>query len=171
MSVSLLPLLIWMGQAAAAEWGQFEYDFDADKKSWQEIQAQLPAPPKAETLHRFEVSSVNSHRYFLDLASLSGGGDGVVRYTMVIRTSGGAENVSFEGMRCDTGERKTYAFGRPGGEWSRNKYARWDLIDARSATSYHRELFFHYFCTVEGPADMKVIRHAIERGGIRRGGD
>lgn len=169
--LSLCVLLLWVGQAAAAEWGQFEYDFDADKRPWLEIQTQLPAAPKAETLRPFDVSSLNNHRYFLDTASLSAGDDGVVRYTMVIRTAGGAENITFEGMRCDTGERKTYAFGRPGGEWSRNRYARWETIDARRETSYHRELFFHYFCTVDGPANMKVIRQAIERGGLRRGGD
>ena len=104
-------------------------------------------------------------------ASLSSGDDGVVRFTVVVRTAGGAENITYEGMRCTTGERKLYAFGRGDGEWSRNKYARWEPIDARGATSYHKELFYHYFCMVDGPGNMNLIRQAIERGGLSRGGD
>lgn len=153
------------------EWGGFEHDFDAENKPWQEIQSRLPAPYAPEQLHEFEVGGGRGHHYFLDPASISAGEDGVVRYTLVIRTAGGASNVNFEGLRCDTGERKIYAFGRPNGTWSRNKYARWDPIDARSATSYQKELFFHYLCTVDGPGDLKVIQRALQQDGIRRGGD
>jgi hypothetical protein len=176
--VSVALLLFWTGAACAGGFvedkfkgPQFEYDFDADVKPWQEIQAQLPAMPKAETLREFEVGGGRGHRYYIDPASLAGGEDGVVRYTLVIRTAGGAENINYEGMRCATGERKIYAFGRPDSGWSRNKYARWDLIDARGASSHHKELFFHYFCTVDGAGDLKTMRRALERGGIRRGGD
>lgn len=155
--------------------GGFEHDFDDDKKPWQEVAAKLPAYPKAENLIPFEVSSATRHQFFIDQASLSSGEDGVVRYTVVIRTTGGAENVSFEGLRCGTGERKLYAFGhsdgKGGGNWSRNRYARWELIPARQATSHQRELFFHYFCTVDGAGDMAVMRRALRVGGIRRGGD
>lgn len=169
---------VWAGGALAGgiiedrfKGPQFEYDFDAEQKPWQEVQTQLPAPPKAAALHPFQVGGASPHRYFLDADSLSAGTDGVVRYTVVIRTAGGAENVTFEGMRCADGERKIYAFGHPDGTWSRNKYARWDPINARSDNSYHKELYFHYFCTVDGAADMKTIRRALDRGGIRRGGD
>jgi hypothetical protein len=62
----------------------------------------------------------------------------VVRYTVVVKSPAGAETVSFEGMRCESGERKLYAFGRAdgqgGGEWSRNRYARWDVIKGRQQT-------------------------------------
>jgi hypothetical protein len=149
----------------------FDAEFDAEQRPWQEIQAQFPATPKVEDLVPFVVSSASRHGYFLDRLSLSAGADGVVRYSVLIRTAGGAENVSFEGMRCATGERKIYAFGRPGGEWSRNKRARWEPIQVRRADSYQRELFFHYFCSVDGAADMKVIERALRVGGIRRGGD
>lgn len=146
----------------------FEHDFDANAKPWEEIQAGLPPPPEPAKLMPLEVSPASPHRHFLDPAAISAGGDGVVRFTIVVRTAGGAENVSYEGMRCDTGERKIYAFGRPDGTWSRNKYARWEPIQVRRQDSYQRELFFHYFCNVEGPADMRVIRRALDRGGIRR---
>ena len=176
--ISGLLLLICAGSVGAGgfiedkyQGSQFEYDFDADNKPWQEIQAQLPAAPKAGALREFVVGGGGRHRYFLDPASLTSGEDGVVRYTLVVRAAGGAENVNYEGMRCDTGERKIYAFGRGDGAWARNKYARWERIEARRDNSYQKELFFHYFCTVDGAGNLELIRKAIEQGGIRRGGD
>ncbi len=170
---AVLPLtLALFVPAAAAGWGEFEYDFDADQKPWQELEAELPAYPRPERLIPFEVSAASRNRHYLDPDSLSVGEDGVVRYTVVVRTPGGAENVSFEGMRCESGERKLYAFGRPdgkgGGSWSRNRYARWEPIPARQATSYHRELFYHYLCTVEGKGDLAAIRRYLRQGGLYR---
>jgi len=169
----LLPLILILAwQVASAGWGDFEYDFDEDKKPWQEVESRLPPYPRAEHLMPFEVSAATRNRHFLDGASLSVGEDGVVRYTVVVRTPGGAENVSFEGMRCDTGERKLYAFGRSdgkgGGEWSRNRHARWEPIPVRQAASYQRELFYHYLCTVEGKGDLAAIRRNLRQGGFYR---
>ena len=170
MNKRLALLLLICSGSAMAEFS-FDYDFDANQKSWQEIQAKLPAVPKPENLIPFVVSAASSHHYFLDRNSISAGEDGVVRYTVVIHTSGGAEDVSYEGMRCSTEEQKLYAFGQPDGKWSRNNYASWAPIHLRQATSYQRELYQHYFCTQDGPADMKVIQRALSNGGIRRGGD
>lgn len=158
-----------------ADWRGFEQDFEAEEKPWREIEASLPAYPRPENLVAFEVSAATRNRHFLDAASLSVGEDGVVRYTVVVRTAGGAENVSFEGMRCDTGERKLYAFGRStasgGGEWVRNRYARWEPIPVRQAASYSRELFYHYLCTVEGKGDLAAIRRYLRQGGLYRDGE
>lgn len=153
--------------------GNFESDFDENAKAWKEIQSQLPPYPKAEGLIEFDVSAATSNRFYIDYNSLSVGKDGVVRYAVLIRSPTGAETVNFEGMRCETGERKLYAFGRQdgkgGGEWSRNRYARWDPIPARQASSHQRELFFHYLCTVDTAGDLQKIQYAVKRGGVRRG--
>lgn len=104
-SLTLIPL-----PSALAGWGKFEYDFDEDKKPWQETQTQLPAYPRPEHLVPFEVSVASRNRYYIDEESLSVGESGVVRYTVVVRTPGGAENVRL-GTRCDDGQHKLYAFG------------------------------------------------------------
>lgn len=150
--------------------GNFESDFDENTKAWKEIQAQLPPYPKSENLISFEVSSATSNKYFVDLPSVSTGADGVVRYTVVVKSPAGAETISFEGMRCENGERKLYAFGRSdgkgGGEWSRNRFAKWDVIKDRQQTSYQRALFFHYFCTVEGALNLQEIHRLLKTGGL-----
>lgn len=154
--------LIW---GEPDKWGSFEYDFEDSAKAWKEVEAQLPAYPKAADLIPIDISPTASNSYHVDYLSVSAGSDGVVRYTMLVKSPAGAETVSYEGLRCTTGERKLYAFGHAGGTWSRNRYARWEPIQARSQNSYHRVLFFHYFCTVEGAANLKAIQHLLKSGG------
>lgn len=151
---------------ANSKWGEFEYDFEANTKAWQEIQTQLPAAPKPETLIEVKLDASTRNQLLIDAASLSVGDDGVVRYSAIIRSPSGAENISFEGLRCATGERKLYAFGRTGGDWSRNRYAKWEPIQARQAGGYHRELFFHYLCTVGTRSDAPTLIRLLKSGGI-----
>ncbi len=144
--MKILPaLLLCLPLAAHAEWGQFEYEFEQDKP-WAEMAAQLPAYPKADNLIPFNVSSATRNRYFVDAESISVGEDKVVRYTVVVEAAGGAKNVSFEGLRCETGERRLYAYGHPDGSWSKARNAGWEPIRFRSLLSYHKALFEDHFC-------------------------
>lgn len=177
--LAVILLGLWSFQAPANTdaliWGDshgladFEYDFDENAKAWKEIQARLPPYPKTENQVEFVVSPATSNRFYIDYPSISVGGDGVVRYTVLIRSPAGAETVSFEGLRCETGERKLYAFGRKNGDWSRNRYAKWEPVPVRQATSYQRELFFHYLCNVGTAGSLEKIRHAVRSGGVGRG--
>ncbi|MEW5893319.1 MAG: CNP1-like family protein [Pseudomonadota bacterium] len=165
----LALLLAQPAFAASPSWGSFETDFDEEQKPWQEIQAQLPPAPQANALIPFSVDATATAKYYIDNNSLSVGEDGVVRYTVVIVSAQGARTVNFEGMRCATGERKIYAFGRPNGEWVRNRYPRWEPIKARQQASYQRELYFSYFCAGgEGLASLATIRYRLKTGGYRQ---
>ena len=142
----ILPvLLLCLPLAVHAEWGAFEHEYEQDKP-WAEVAAQLPAYPKAENLLPFTVSSATRHRYFIDAASISVGDDKVVRYTVVIEATGGAKNVSFEGLRCESGERRLYAYGQPDGSWTKARNAGWEDVKSRSLLSYHKALFETVFC-------------------------
>ena len=138
---------------------------------WQEIEATLPAYPKPEQLIEFKAGPATSNRYFLDAESLSTGDDGMVHFTMVIKSPSGAQNVSFEGLRCTNGEHKLYAFGHPDGNWSRNRAARWEPIQARNQNNYQRELFFHYFCNVNVKRSVPELLRVLRSGGIYPQGD
>lgn len=141
----LSTLLLILPLTAYAEWGQFDFEFESDKP-WVELSAQLPPYPKPENLVEFNVSSATRNRHFVDTASISVGKDKVVRYSVVIEAAGGATNVSFEGMRCATGERRLYAYGQPDGTWSKARNAGWEGIRFRSLLSYHKALFEDHFC-------------------------
>lgn len=140
---------------------QFEDDFDDPYKPWQEVAVQLPAAPQAGDLIPFDVSATATHSFAIDAMSVSTGTDGVVRYTLVSISSAGARNVSYEGIRCNSFEKKLYAFGQADGSWSRSRRDRWELIQGNAANRHHAILAGEYFCldsTVAGRADQIVER-------------
>ena len=148
--------------------GRFEVDFDEAVVAWQEVQAQMPSAPVDADSLAFEVEGRPGFRYAIDRKSLVVGGDGVTRYSIVITSSTGVRTINFEGMRCATGERKIYAFGRADGSWSKNRAARWDYIRARVAGSYHSILFHDFLCAGgEGTASVEQIVQRLKRGGYR----
>lgn len=142
---ALLTCLAFLHVPAWAEWGDFEFEFEQDKP-WVEMAAQLPPPPKADNLIPFTVSSITRNRHYVDAASISVGADKVVRYTVVVEMVGGARNVSFEGLRCESAERRLYAYGQPDGSWSRARQSHWETIKLRSLLSYQKPLYEDFFC-------------------------
>jgi hypothetical protein len=144
--LAALALACAFSAPASAQWAGWDYEFDQEKKSWNEIQAQIPAYPKERSLIALNIGGELRHRYYIDADSISRGEDGVMRYTAVIRASGGATNVTFEGVRCETREHKLYALGRNDGTWVRARDPNWSHI-AYSATAPHRGMLFRdYFC-------------------------
>ena len=119
-----------------------------------ETLSEPPPFPRADTLIEFEVKDVPNLRFFIDGATLSVEG-GVVRYTLVARSAGGAENVSFEGLRCRTAEHRRYATGRSDGTWTKASSSPW-----RPHAAWHKHLQRDYFCP-----QMQPIRDGAE--GVR----
>lgn len=160
----LLALSLLLECATAMAQPQFEEEFDDKEKPWEEIAIQLPAAPKPENLLPFYVSATATQSFTIDAQAVSVGTDGVVRYILVATSNGGAKNVSYEGIRCESFERKLYAFGQPDGTWSRSKRDQWERINSLAANRQHAALAKDYFCqekTVSGKADELVnrIRH------------
>jgi hypothetical protein len=131
---------------ASAQWREWDADFDEDKKSWKEIEARIPPYPKPENLVRVQTGAATPHQFFLDANSLTLGEDGVMRYTVVVKTAGGANNVTFEGMRCETREQKLYAVGHTDNTWVRARDPKWQRIVLRDLTPHHHTLYYDYFC-------------------------
>ena len=104
------------------------------------------------------------NRFFVDEASLSVGADRVVRYVAIILSPSGAKNVSFEGLRCDTYERRYYAFGREDGSWSKARGNEWRRLRTDTVNGYAQTLAREFFCpdgiaiqkTEEGVAALKA---------------
>lgn len=154
-------LVLLTGVAAAHAQSKFEEDFDDQEKTWQEIAVQLPPAPAQENLLPFSVSATATQSFAIDAKSISVGTDGVIRYTLVAASQSGAKNVSYEGIRCATYERKLYAFGQPDGNWSRSRRDQWERIQTNAANRQHAALFKDYFCnekSVAGDADDIVRR-------------
>ena len=146
---------------------------EEDKKEWGEVEVKLPPHSKPGNLIRFEVSSASSNRFYIDPDSVSVGGDGVVRYTLVIRSAAGAENISYEGIRCETREQKYYAFGRRDGNWSSAQSPEWRYIEYKEINRQHGVLYLDYFCPDKrrpvGPPPV-IIRRLKYGAPLRSGG-
>lgn len=128
-------------------------------KEWQEVEVQLPASPKAEDLLNFYQSGTQS--FGIDGKSLSVAKDGTVRYTLVATSSSGVKNISYEGIRCETYEKKLFAFGRSDGSWSRSRRDGWDKISETATNKQHHILYKEYFCdgaTLAGKAPLLLDR-------------
>ncbi len=132
--------------------------FDADT-NWEEGDYTLPPPVDEATLRPFFVSSASPNRFFVDAASVTVGADGVVRYVLVVRTPGGAENVTFEGIRCATGERRLYASGRKNGDWTPLKRSEWQAISDNDYNRPRAALAYDYFC--DGPVPPRDRADAL----------
>ena len=153
--------LICCGTALADQ----EKPYDFEEKPWVEEQTVLPAFPKPENLIEFEVGPTEHNRFFIDGSTISIGNDGVVRYVLVLKTSGGATNVSLEAMRCGTRELKLFAVGRSDGTWDKIQNPQWRLIENKLINHHHAILSRDFLC----PAGHTPRDAADAQAGFRRG--
>jgi hypothetical protein len=172
MAVATLAAFLWMPPAFSQS--QFEEDFDDTGKTWREIELQLPAPPTADNLIPFYVSANARQNFALDEKAFSIGKDGVIRFTLVSTSPSGARNISYEGIRCATFEKKSYAFGREDGSWSRSRRDQWEPIARNAANRQHGVLAVDFFCeskAVAGGRDMLLQRLRGNQPSSTRPGD
>ncbi|MBI3524796.1 MAG: CNP1-like family protein [Betaproteobacteria bacterium] len=151
-----LGLSLSLGLVAAAAPAQYSVDqgYDtADSQRGHESEVPLPAFPRQENLVEFYVSAPASNHFFIDAKSVSIGPDGVVRYTLVVKTAGGATNISYEGIRCSTSEYKLFATGRSDGAWARARTDDWRPIENKNINRHHAALNSEYFCHDGLPPD------------------
>ncbi len=123
---------------------------ELDPRDLPEEQVVFPAWPSQADLVEFVVSAATDNHFFIDSKALSIGKDGVVRYTLVIKTPGGAVNTSFEGIRCSTASNRIYATGRPDGTWAPSRNEEWQRIENKSRNRHHAALFSEYLCQLGG---------------------
>jgi hypothetical protein len=99
-----------------------------DEPEWAETQ--VPPPPAFDMKKLVAVDVPGSSlAYGVDPASIQiSKKDGIVRYVMVAKSTTGATNVMYEGLRCSTGEFKTYSRYSPEGEWKPVTDAQWRSV-------------------------------------------
>jgi CNP1-like family protein len=137
---------------------------DFDSKPWETQKALLPSYPKDGNLIRFYVGPALPFAFFVDPASVGFGQDGVVRFTLIARSTSAATNVSYEGIRCATYERKVYAYGRSDGSWTQARNSQW-IPMTRVQANQHAALADDFFCTAErGVRAPEEVSRTLARG-------
>ncbi|MGE0330731.1 MAG: CNP1-like family protein [Ramlibacter sp.] len=92
---------------------------------WKELEAPPPPAFELSRLVPFDVSINSALQFGVDPATISIGRDGVVRYVIVARSSSGTITAMYEGMRCNTGEVRTYARYNASAGWARATGSEW----------------------------------------------
>ncbi|MBR7799494.1 CNP1-like family protein [Undibacterium fentianense] len=141
---------------------------EKEVKVWIDSPVHFPASPISENLLAFY--SNESQRFFIDRLSVSVAADGSFRYTIVSISSTGAKNVSYEGLRCDSNEKRLFAFGRHDGSWSASRRDNWDGFSARGINQQHATLAWDFVCeggSVAGNAD-KIIQRIQQKQSLRQ---
>ncbi|MBI2306762.1 MAG: CNP1-like family protein [Rhodocyclales bacterium] len=171
-----VPMLLFVLSSGARAAGPEDYELlrksivgdradNFDEKPWVEIQHQLPPAPDLKHLISIDVGALSDNTFMIDEQSVTFGADEVVRYTLVVTSPGGARNVSYEGMRCATAERRLYAFGRPDGSWAKARNSQWVKISENSLNRHHAALFRDYFCSAGGTvSDTEGARRVLPKG-------
>ena len=157
--------LIFLSALAISGHAFADVEDNYETKLWQESEVQLPAAPRDETLQAFYVSAASKNQFLIDLATLSVGQDGVIRYVLLVLAQEGGRNVTFEGMRCETRQHRIYASGRRDGSWSRSHNNAWLGIQEAYANRQYAALFADYFC----PGGLIVQDAAEAKEALRRG--
>ena len=165
----VLPLALVSMFAAGQPAPRSDYNLPSEREepAWDEQKPTLPAFPRDENLVKIQIDGASGFSFFVEPESVSVGKDGVVRYTFVARSSGGATNIAYEGIRCKGRERKLYALGRADRTWVAARNPQWgsisDLPDNRLQATLHDA----FFC----PARIIVRDADTARTLLRRGGD
>jgi hypothetical protein len=167
----ILPLALACTAVAAqpAPRGIYSPPNEKDEQPWDEQNPKLPSFPKEENLVRIQVDTGAGFDYFVDLESVGVGSDGVVRYTLVARSDGGATNIAYEGIRCKGRERMLYALGRADQTWSAARNQQWTSISDLPVNRLQTTLHDSFFCPARIIArDTEEARLALKRGGHPR---
>jgi len=113
---------------------------------WEEAEVKIPTAPPSKALKPFYVSATSKLNFALDAPSIVFGKDEVIRYVVVITTPSGAEQVSYEGIRCEKYEWRLYATMQKDGGWHKTANSRWQVIKNTGYNSYHAALVRDAFC-------------------------
>lgn len=107
-----------------------------DNPDWQETE--VPAPPKFDPKQRvvIDMPPYVSMEFGIDPATLAVTADGIVRYVMVAVSPSGSVTAFYEGIRCATGEVKSYARANASGVWTLVNDPEWRKLSDRQPSKH-----------------------------------
>lgn len=131
-----------------------------DEPEWKETE--VPAPPKFDPKRRIAIDMPRyvSMEFGFDPATLSITSDGVVRYVMLAVNPSGTVTAFYEGIRCATGEVKSYARANAEGVWTLVKEPQWRRLNDGQPSKHALALAMQGACEDNAPArsEADVVR-------------
>jgi hypothetical protein len=146
--LSLLILTLWAGMTSA--------QIVALYPDWKE--SETPSPPtfSQAQLIPLRMPTYVSLKFGVDPSTLSITPDGIVRYVVVATNASGSLTAMYEGIRCATGEVKTYARFNSSGEWSPIKDPNWLALTGTQPSKHALVLAQQGLCDGVTPTGYSV---------------
>ncbi len=117
-------------------------------------ESQPPVPPAFDTRHLIAIPMPDyvSLQFGIDPATLSVSPDGIVSYVVVASSTSGSVNAMFEGIRCATGEVKTYGRYTTSGQWAIVTDPQWQDLNGKLPSRHALALARQGLCAGRTPA-------------------
>lgn len=111
-----------------------------------------PAAPLEDGLVAFEVDASSTVRHAVFAPSIAVDAHRVVRFALVVRSSAGVRNVSYEAIDCASAARRLIAIGRTDGSWRATPASPWRPIGGTATHDPQYRLLLRTFCAGGGAA-------------------
>lgn len=102
-------------------------------------------PPNKSTTVPFYVSQQTIFKFAVDTDSILIGADGVTKYTVILTSPNGNDQVQFEGIRCDSSQWRLYGT-LENGVWRENPLSTWRSIQKNTPNRYQAALAQDALC-------------------------
>ena len=116
-------------------------------------------PPNNSTMQPFYVSQQTIFKFAVDIDSILIGNDGVTRYTVIITSPNGNNQIQYEGIRCDSFQWRLYGTFESGA-WKENPLSSWNTIKDHAPNRYQAALAQGAFCNFN--SQEKSITNIIQ---------
>jgi hypothetical protein len=131
-----------------------------EPEAWKETAVAPPADWNAERAVEFRLDNSTTLRYAIDPKTIRLDEDGVVRYVFVARSTSGALNAIFEGIRCQTAEVRTHARWDPSARQWRTGNDTWQPLENRGATRRAWQMAQAGLC--DGKAPNRSVNRIVD---------
>ena len=124
----------------------------------------LPSWPSEQHLVGVNLSLVDfPYTLLIDEQSFSVGKDRIIRYTAILRSAGGVDNIAYEGISCNRSQVQRYAYGSRG-QFRPVRKPEWRFVRKKGQDRYRNELIESYFCPLPSGDPERQILDRLKSG-------
>ncbi len=130
----------------------------SDNPDWAEEAFSAAPAFSSAALIPIDMPAYVSVKVGVDPVTLTVGGDGVVRYVVVMTNATGNVNAAYEGIRCATDEVKVYARQGASGQWTNVTTPQWKGLNDNTPSRHAYAIARQGACAVRlAPTKTEVL--------------
>jgi len=131
---------------------------ESERKEDKEEAVNFPSWPSEQDLVTVNLSLVDfPYTLLIDEKSFSVGKDRTIRYTAILRSASGVDNIAYEGISCNHRQVRRYAYGSRG-QFRPVRKPEWRFVRKKGQDRYRNELIESYFCPLpSGDVERQIL--------------